>query len=436
MNSKAINNSNMKKELLLLVSLLIFIHASAQQKLVEAPPETQKFSVERLNRIDNMIKRYIDAGKMNGATALIARNGKIVYYRGFGYDDKENKKPMKRDAIFRIASQTKAITSVAVMILFEEGKFLLDDPLSKYIHSFKNPQVLDKFNEADSTYTTVPAKREVTIRDLLNHTSGIGYAQIGSKESNAIYAKNNIRSFYGQGSKSLAEDMQKLGTLPLMHNPGEKFTYGLNTDVLGYLVEVVSEMSLDDFFKKKIFGPLGMKDTYFYIPPEKQNRLATTYYPDSTGKLQKLPDEYYDNGQIKINFPKTNGSYFSGGAGLSSTVYDYAIFLQMLLNGGEYDGKRILSRHTIKMMITNQLGDISSDEKNTFGLGFSIVSNEDSGKEPVSVGTYSWGGIYSTDYWADPEEKIVGLIFKQFWNDPAQETNQKFKVMTYAALID
>ena len=313
---------------------------------------------------------------------------------------------------------------------------MLDDPLSKYIHSFKNPQVLDKFNEADSTYTTVPAKREVTIRDLLNHTSGIGYAQIGSKESNAIYAKNNIRSFYGQGSKSLAEDMQKLGTLPLMHNPGEKFTYGLNTDVLGYLVEVVSEMSLDDFFKKKIFEPLGMKDTYFYIPPEKQNRLVTTYYPDSTGKLQKLPDEYYDNGQIKINFPKTNGTYFSGGAGLSSTVYDYAIFLQMLLNGGEYDGKRILSRHTIKMMITNQLGDISSDDKNTFGLGFSLVSNEDSGKEPVSVGTYSWGGIYSTDYWADPEEKIVGLIFKQFWNDPAQETNQKFKVMTYAALID
>ncbi len=425
----------MKKELLLLVSLLIFIHASAQQKLVEAPPETQKFSVERLNRIDNMIKRYIDAGKMNGATALIARNGKIVYYRGFGYDDKENKKPMKRDAIFRIASQTKAITSVAVMMLFEEGKFLLDDPVSKYIHSFKNQQVLDKFNEADTTYTTVPAKREVTIRDLLNHTSGIGYAQIGSKESNAIYAKNNIRSFYGLGSKSLAEDMQRLGTLPLMHNPGEKFTYGLNTDVLGYLVEVVSEMSLDDFFKKRIFGPLGMKDTYFYIPPEKQNRLVTTYYPDSTGKLQKLPDEFYDNGQIKINFPKTNGTYFSGGAGLSSTVYDYAIFLQMLLNGGEYDGKRILSRHTIKMMITNQLGDIHQD-KNTFGLGFSIVTNEGSGMEPLSVGTYSWGGIYSTDYWADPEEKIVGLIFKQFWNDPAQESNQKFKVMTYAALTD
>ena len=184
----------MKKELPLFTLLLtVYLNSFSQQKFVEVAPETQKFSVQRLQRIDNMIKRYIDAGKMYGATALIARNGKIVYYRGFGYDDKESNKPMKRDAIFRIASQTKAITSVAVMMLYEEGKFLLDDPVSKYIHSFKNPRVLDKFNEADSSYTTVPAKREVTIRDLLNHTSGIGYAQIGSKESNAIYAKKQYQ---------------------------------------------------------------------------------------------------------------------------------------------------------------------------------------------------------------------------------------------------
>ena len=199
----------MKKELLFIVSLCCYLSSSAQQKLTEAPPASQKFSVERLQRIDNMIKKYIDAGKMHGATALIARNGKIIYYRGFGYDDKENKKPMKRDAIFRIASQTKAITSVGVMMLYEEGKILLDDPVSRYIHSFKNPQVLEKFNSADTSYTTVPAKREITIRDLLNHTSGIGYAQIGSNQENAIYAKNNIKSFYGIGSKSLAEDMQK-----------------------------------------------------------------------------------------------------------------------------------------------------------------------------------------------------------------------------------
>ncbi|HUQ65252.1 MAG TPA: serine hydrolase domain-containing protein [Flavitalea sp.] len=426
----------MKTNLLFILLLITFFNAESQQKLTEAAPETQKFSRERLQRIDNMIKKYIDDGKVNGATALIARNGKIVYYRGFGFDDKENKKPMKRDAIFRIASQTKAITSTAVMMLYEEGKFLLDDPISKYIHSFKNPQVLDKFNEADSTYTTVPAKREVTVRDLLTHTSGIAYAQIGSPESNAIYAKNNIRSFYGQGSRSLAEDIQKLGTLPLMHHPGEKFTYGLNTDVLGYLVEVVSEMPLDDFFRKKIFEPLGMKDTYFYIPADKQNRLVTTYYPDSTGKLLKLPDEYNDNGQIKINFPKTNSTYFSGGAGLSSTVYDYAIFLQMILNGGEYDGKRILSRNTVRMMTMNQLGNITIDDNNAFGLGFSVVTNDSSGKDPSQSGTFSWGGIYSTDYWADPKEKIVGLIFKQMWNDPASESNRKFRVMTYAALTD
>lgn len=195
---------NMKKSLFFILSLTVIFNSSAQQKFAEVAPETQKFSVERLQRIDNLIRRYIDDGKMNGATTFIARNGKIVYYRGFGYEDKENKKPMKRDAIFRIASQTKAITSVAVMMLYEEGKFLLDDPVSKFIHSFKNPQVLDKFNATDSTFTTQPAKREITIRDLLNHTSGIGYAQIGSKINNAIYAKNNIRSFYGEGSKSLA----------------------------------------------------------------------------------------------------------------------------------------------------------------------------------------------------------------------------------------
>lgn len=426
----------MRNLLFFLLFISVFQNSSAQ-KFVEIAPDSQKFSAPRLARIDAMIKSYIDAGTINGATALIARNGKIVYYRGFGFDDKENKKPMKRDAIFRIASQTKAITSVAVMMLYEEGKFLLDDPVSKYIHSFKNPRVIDTYNEKDTTYTTVAAKREITIRDLLNHTSGIGYAQIGSEISNAIYAKNNIRSFYGEGSKSLAEDMQKLGSLPLLHSPGEKFTYGLNTDVLGYLVEVVSEMTLDDFFQKRIFAPLGMKDTYFYLPADKYNRLVFTYIPDSTGKLHKMPDELNDNGIIRINYPKTNGSYYSGGAGLSSTVYDYAIFLQMLMNGGIYNGQRILSRNTIRMMTTGQIGDlVTGDEKDIFGLGFGIVSEQGSGKFPTPQGTYYWGGAWGTDYWVDPKEKIIGLIYKQFWNDPAGELNTKFKVMTYAALND
>jgi CubicO group peptidase (beta-lactamase class C family) len=419
-------------------TLFIFISALcpvSAQKLTQASPESQKFSSDRLYRIDEMVRGYIDEGKMAGATALIARNGKIVYYKAFGYDDREEKKPLKRDAIFRIASQTKAITSVAIMMLYEEGKFLLDEPVSKYIHSFKNPQVLDKYNAKDTTYTTVPAKREVTIRDLLRHTSGIGYAQIGSAETNAIYAKNNIRSFLGQGSTSLAEDMQKLGSLPLAHNPGEKFTYGLNSDVLGYLVELISGMTLNDFFMTRIFIPLGMKDTYFYLPPEKQNRLVTTYIPDSTGKLQKLPAGFNSNGPLDIDYPKSNGTYFSGGAGLSSTIYDYAIFLQMLLNGGEYDGKRLLSPHTIRIMTMDQLGDISYGD-DRFGLGFNVITEKGSSISPVPQGSYNWGGIYSTTYWVDPKNKLVGLIYKQLWNDPARETNEKFQVMTYAALLE
>lgn len=425
----------MKRLFSIVVVLLGFITHLSAQKLSEAPPESQKFSQDRLYRIDRMVKEYIDSKKMNGAAALIARNGKVVYYRSFGFDDRETRKPLKRNAIFRIASQTKAITSVAVMMLFEEGKFLLDDPVSKYIHSFNNPQVLDKFNETDSTYTTIPASREVTIRDLLTHTSGIGYAQIGSREFNAIYAKNNIRSFFGQGSASLAEDMQKLGSLPLAHNPGERFTYGLNTDVLGYLVEVISGTTLDQFFRKRIFEPLGMKDTYFYLPPDKQSRLVTTYYSDSTGKLKKLPADYVDNGPLKIDFPKSNGTYYSGGAGLSSTIFDYAVFLQMMLNGGEYNGKRILSPHTVRMMTMNQLWNVPNSES-AFGLGFNVVTEKGSAKSPIPKDSYDWGGIYSTNYWVDPVNKVVGLFFKQVWHDPAGESTEKFRVMTYGALLE
>lgn len=423
------------KGIITLISICIFYVAGAQQKFTEATPESQGFSTEKLQRIDNVMKEYIEQGKITGTAFLIARNGKIVYYRAVGYDDKEAKKGLKRDGIFRIASQTKAITSVGVMMLYEEGKILLDEPVSKYIHAFKNPQVLDKFNEKDTTYTTLPAKREITIRDLLTHTSGIGYAQIGSKESNAIYAKNNITAGLGTSRTSLAEDIQKLGALPLMHNPGEKFTYGLNTDVLGYLIEVVSGTTLDNFLRTKIFEPLGMVDTYFNVPVEKQDRIVYTYMPDSTGKLKKATGTYNVNGSVNIDYPRSNSTYFSGGAGLSSTLYDYAVFMQMMLNGGEYNGKRILSRHSVRMMTTNQIGDLSlGDDK--FGLGFALVSAKGSAKSPAPEGVYSWGGAFGTGYWIDPKEKIVALVYKQVWNDPAYESGEKFKVLVYNAMID
>ncbi|MEP7257853.1 MAG: serine hydrolase domain-containing protein [Flavitalea sp.] len=420
--------------LFLLLSLTTF--SQSKEKLTEAAPESVAVSGDRLRRIDRMLKEAIEENKMTGASALVARNGKIIYYKAFGYDDRENKKPLKRDAIYRIASQTKAITSVAVMILYEEGKLLLDDPISNYLNPFKNAQVLDKFNPKDTSYTTVPAKREVTIRDLLTHTSGIGYAQIGSEESNAIYFKNNVTAGIGSGRKLLAEDMQTLGGLPLMHQPGEKFTYGLNTDVLGYLVETLSGMALDSFFRTRIFEPLGMNDTYFYLPTSKYSRLVNVYIPDSTGKLNKAPEIINVNGPIRTDYPKLPGTYFSGGGGLSSTLLDYATFLQMMLNGGEYNGKRILSRNAVRMMTMNQIGDISlSNDK--FGLGFEIRTEKGSAASPIRDGSFSWGGAFSTSYYVDPKEKLVFLFYKQLWGgDPSGNTTEKFPVLVYQALTD
>lgn len=413
---------------LVLLSIAVFSQSPAAT-LKETNPSAAGFSAERLSRIDKMLQEYVDRKWTAGGSAIIVHNGSIVYYKGFGYDDIDAKKPEKKDAIFRIASQTKAITSVAIMMLYEQGKFLLDDPISNYIPEFKNPKVLDKFNEKDTTYTTVPAKREITIRDLLTHTSGIGYAQIGSKEANAIYYKNGIWGGIGVDKIILADKMKKLGSMPLFHQPGEKWTYGLNTDLLGYLVEVVSGMSLADFFKKNIFEPLGMNDTYFYLPKEKYNRLAALYAEDSTKHVKKM-DEYIDlNGKVYRDFPIMAGTYYSGGGGLSSTAYDYAIFMQMLLNGGEYNGKRILSRTSIRMMTQNQVGDLGE-----FGLGFGIVTEKSAAKTPVSVGTFDWGGMFSSSYWIDPKEKIVAQLFLNQFPNSHGEIHNKFKALVYQAL--
>src|SRR6516164_7834133 len=403
--------------------------------LVEASPASVGMSAERLSRIEDLVKEYVDKKWIAGAAVLVARNGKIVYYKGLGYDDLEKKSPMKKDAICRIASQTKAITSVAVLMLYEDGKLLLSDPVSKYIPEFKNPRVLDKFNEADTTYTTVPSKREITIHDLLTHTSGIAYAQIGTKESNAIYYKAGVVGGIGVNNIWLADKMKILGKLPLMHQPGEKWTYGLNTDVLGYLVEVISGMSLDEFLHKKIFEPLGMKDTYFYLPKEKWNRLATLYTEDSAGRVVKDGETFQLNGTFYVNYPDMVGTYYSGGGGLSSTAYDYSIFMQMLLNGGEYKGKRILSRSSIRMMTMNQIGDISfGDDK--FGLGFDIITEKGAANTPVSPGTFSWGGMFSSSFWIDPKEKIIAQIFLQKFPNSHGEIHEKFKALVYQAISD
>ena len=290
------------------------------------------------------------------------------------------------------------------------------------------------FNPADTTYTTVPAKREVTIKDLLTHTSGLGYAQIGSKEANAIYAKNNITSGLGVTDRTLLSAMTQLGRAPLMHQPGEKFTYGLNTDLLGCLVEVISGVSLDEFFRTRIFEPLGMKDTYFNVPASKANRLVNIYKETPEGKLIKANAGML-NSVANANYPLVPHTYYSGGAGLSSTLLDYGIFLQMLLNNGVYNGKRILGRNTVRMMVDNQIDDVPY-ASGTFGLGFQVVTDKNSGSAPAQIGTFGWGGAYGTSYWVDPKEKMVYLFFRQLQVRTHNEVVEKFRALTYQAIND
>jgi CubicO group peptidase (beta-lactamase class C family) len=305
--------------------------------------------------------------------------------------------------------------------------------VSKYIPEFADPRVLDQFNETDSTYTSIPANREITIRDLLTHTSGIDYAGIGSENMRAIYAKSGIPAVFGSDKVILGDKIKVLGKLPLAHQPGEKFTYGLNVDVLGYLVEVLSGESLDHYFQTHIFEPLGMTDTYFYLPPSKFERLVTAYTEDDRHHLIKWTDKTLVG--VEVNYPKVEGTWFSGGAGLSSTTKDYATFLQMLLNKGEYNGKRLLSRRTVELMTTNQIGDLSLGT-DKFGLGFQITSKEGQALLGVSEGSFAWGGFFGTTYWADPRERLVCLLFTQEFPLSHSEIKDKFKVLVYQALDD
>jgi CubicO group peptidase (beta-lactamase class C family) len=423
----------MKQKILLLSLFTLFACGAFGQTLQQGYPVAEKFSPERLQRIDNLIKLAIDSGWIKGADAFIARNGKIVYNKAFGFADAEHNKPMQTDNIFRIASQTKAITSVAVMMLFEEGKFLLDDPISRYIPAFAHPKVLAEFNPKDSSYTTISARREITIRDLLTHTSGIDYAQIGSNSMKAIYAKAGVIAGLTGDKVLLADKINKLATLPLVNQPGEKFTYSLSIDVLGYLVERVSGKSLAQFFKERIFEPLGMNDTYFYLPKEKFGRLVAAYSVDKQLHITPWNPALFDG--ILADYPMSNGTYYSGGGGLSSTTRDYATFLQMMLNGGEYNGKRLLSRHTVEIMTMNQIGDLNVNV-DKFGLGFEITTKAGQAKLGVSEGSFSWGGAFGTTYWADPKEHIVALLYVQQIPFPHAELGDKFRALVYAALND
>ncbi|TDS18953.1 CubicO group peptidase (beta-lactamase class C family) [Maribacter caenipelagi] len=400
--------------------------------LLEASPQEVGMSTERLAKIDAMIASEVDHGNIPGAVALIARNGKIIFHKAYGMANNEAKIEMDKDAVFRIASQTKAITSTAVMMLWEEGRFQLDDKISKYIPEFGEAQLLDTYNEADGTYTTKPAENQVTIRDLLTHTSGIGYGVIdGDEQFKKIYAKAGITDLFTTEKITIAESVKKLAKLPLHHEPGEAFTYSEGLDVLGYFIEVISGVPFDEFLKTRIFEPLNMKDTWFYQPKENHNRLVAVQKKENN-KWIKYPITFYDT-DYPIKGAKT---FFSGGAGLSSTAKDYATFLQMYLNEGELNGVRLLSRTTVRSILGNQIGAIWDGPKHN-GLAFSVVNEKGEISGGLgSEGTFEWGGYFNTQYFADPKEKIIGIIMKQTQGPVDDNTSWKFKQMLFSSIDD
>ena len=382
------------------------------------------FDTSRLARIDSWVQRLIAEGKIPGAVVMLTHDGRTVYHKAFGNRDLGTRVAQQPNDIFRVASQTKAITSLAVMMLWEEGRFRLDDPIGNYIPAFKEQTVLTKFNAADSTFDVKPARRRITIRQLLTHTSGLDYADIGSDDFKAIYAKAGITAI-GQEGDVLADKVDRLGKLPLKHEPGERFTYGLSIDVLGRLVEVMSGMTLDQYFRTRIFEPLGMRDTYFAVPAGKNDRLVALHVI----KEKKLVASHEQDGGVHPDYPVRALTYYSGGGGLSSTTLDYARFLQLFLNKGELDGTRLLGRKTVELMLTNQMGALQP----AFGLGFELETAESDYRTPLSVGSFSWGGAFNTTYWADPKERLIGLIYTNTLG-ASVALGDPFKVLVYSAL--
>lgn len=382
------------------------------------------FSEERLSRIDTLLNNSIKHGLRANTVVFVARHGKVVYHKAFGFMNLETKEPVKLNSIYRIASQTKALTSVGLMMLYEKGMFLLDDPVSKYIPEFKNSKVLLAINHKDSTFTSRPAKSEITIRQLLCHTSGILYG-------NKVYEKAHIPGVNSLEPLTIGEVVKKIGKLPLDHDPGEKFTYGLNSDVIGYLIEVLSGMSLDMYLQKELLEPLGMVDSHFYLPKEKEHRLVVLYAQDSVNspiyKSKNISNQTYPYAGAK--------TYFSGGAGVVGTISDYARFCQMILNGGRFNGKQILGRKTIELMTRNQIGELEVwTGGNKFGLGFEISTTKGLALIPGSENGLSWGGMYNTDYYIDPKEDLILLIYNNMNPAANWDVNKRFRAVVYQAL--
>ena len=411
----------------------LLVPAGFAQDLPTAKPESVGLSSERLERIGAAVQHNIDNERIAGAVTLVMRQGRVAWLKSQGMMDREARKPMRPDAIFRICSMTKPITSVAVMMLYEEGFFQLEDPISKYLPEFKNMKVLVK-PQSGEPYT-VPATKEITVRDLLRHTSGIAYHW--NDTMGPLYKAANVAHGALPYDGTLEDSIKRLAGVPLAFSPGERWEYGLGVDVLGRLVEVVSGKSLDEFFRTRIFEPLGMKDTYFYPPEDKLPRLAAayTYYPDKG--LNRFPDTPITEGSFtySADYPyRGPKKLFSGGIGLTSTAWDYARFCQMMLDGGKVGDRHLLSRKSVELMTHDQLGKISADQ--SFGLGFSIDGVKAPLSELGSPGEYNWDGIFYTAFFIDPKEQMIVIFMSQLLPSGGLKLDRQVHTLAYQAIIN
>jgi len=416
-------------------SLILALCGAAVGGAVDLPsasPEDLGFSSERLARIGPAIKGEIERGQYPGAVILVARKGQIVYFESFGQLDPAGGAPMIKDAIFRLYSMTKPYTSVAAMMLMEEGRLRLTDPVSKYIPAFAKLEVsvasTDPYTGA-TRYSNIPVDREITIQDLLRHTSGFVYGPYTShakvKES---YAKEGV----DWKGVTPAEQIERLAKVPLAHQPGSTFEYSLSTDVLGRVIEVISGMPLSRFIQERIFTPLGMMDSAFIVPPEKRDRLAQPFASD---RATNAPINLLD-----VTVPQKNDA---GGAGSVGTASDYARFLQMMINGGQLDGVRLLSRTTVNYMTSDHLGDIKASGATTlpagtgFGLGFAVRRETGRFEVTGNAGEYYWAGAAGTGFYVDPKEELICVWMTQGQPGMARRYDRYlFKQMVYQAISD
>jgi CubicO group peptidase (beta-lactamase class C family) len=423
--------------LILLTGYLVSAQQSpSPQKAPASPslaPSAVGVSAERLQRLHDGMKGFIDRNEAAGIVTLIMRDGRMVDIHATGFQDKESNTPMRTNTIFRIASMTKPITSVAVMMLYEEGKLFLTDPVSKFIPAFKGQQVLEQ--GADKP---VPARRQTNLRDLLTHRSGITYGFFNGGPVGNSYRKNGVTDGLTTTTMTLAEAIDKLAAEPLVAHPGTAFNYSLSTDVLGRVVEVASGQPFEVFLRERIFKPLKMTDTDFVVPEAKWSRMATVYSPDGSSGIRPMrdPESFANTHMSPVAYYKSK-TYFSGGAGLVSTAADYARFGQMLLNGGRLDGAQILSPKTIELMTVNHTPDLASipiaGAGYGWGLGFRVLTDLAATQTLGSVGNYGWSGIYGTTFWVDPKEKLVAIMLVQRY--PGSTVAGAFQPLVYQALV-